>query len=51
VRESKVFSQIVPFNISVEKIKEIYPKGIILSGGPQSVTDKNAPLPNLRYLN
>ena len=40
VRESKVFSQIVPYNISVEKIKEIYPKGIILSGGPQSVTDK-----------
>src|SRR5580692_12155271 len=46
VRESKVFSQIVPYNISVEKIKEIYPKGIILSGGPQSVTDKNAPLLN-----
>jgi len=46
VRESKVFSQIVPYNISIEKIKEIYPKGIILSGGPQSVTEKNAPLPN-----
>lgn len=46
VRESKVFSQIVPYTISIEKIKEIYPKGIILSGGPQSVTDKNAPLPN-----
>ena len=46
VRESKVFSQIVPYNITVEKIKEIFPKGIILSGGPQSVTDKNAPLPN-----
>ncbi len=46
VRESKVFSQIVPYNISVEKIKEIYPKGIILSGGPLSVYEKNAPLPN-----
>ena len=46
VRESKVFSQIVPYNITAEKIKEIYPKGIILSGGPQSVTDKNAPLPH-----
>ena len=46
VRESKVFSQIVPYNIAIDKIKEIYPKGIILSGGPQSVTDKNAPLPN-----
>ena len=46
IRESKVFSQIVPYNIAIDKIKEIYPKGIILSGGPQSVTDKNAPLPN-----
>ena len=46
VRESKVFSQIVPYNITPEKIKEIYPKGIILSGGPQSVTEKGAPLPN-----
>ncbi len=46
VRESKVFSQIVPFNIGMEEIKEIHPKGIIFSGGPQSVYDKNAPLPN-----
>lgn len=45
VRESKVFSQIVPYDISPEKIKEIFPKGIILSGGPLSVYDKNAPLP------
>ncbi len=46
IRESKVFSQIVPYDISMEKIKEIYPKGIIFSGGPQSVFEKNAPLPN-----
>src|SRR3989338_1446389 len=46
VRESKVFSQIVPYNISPDKIKEIAPKGIILSGGPQSVYDAKAPLPN-----
>lgn len=46
VRESKVFSQIVPFNITPEKIKEIYPKGIILSGGPLSVYEKDAPMPN-----
>jgi len=45
VRESKVFSQIVPYDITAEKIKEIFPKGIILSGGPQSVYDKHAPLP------
>jgi GMP synthase (glutamine-hydrolysing) len=45
VRESKVFSQIVPYTITAEEINAIFPKGIILSGGPQSVYDKNAPLP------
>lgn len=46
IRESKVFSRIVPFTISMDAIKEINPKGIILSGGPMSVYDKNAPMPN-----
>ncbi len=46
IRESKVFSRIVPFNISMDAIKEMNPKGIILSGGPMSVYDKNAPMPN-----
>ncbi len=46
IRESKVFSQIVPYNITPEEIKAIYPKGIILSGGPQSVYDKDAPKPS-----
>jgi len=45
VRESKVFSRIVPYNISEEEIKKINPKGLIFSGGPMSVYDKNAPLP------
>ncbi len=45
VRESKVFSRIVPYNISVEEIKEINPKGLIFSGGPMSVYDQGAPLP------
>src|SRR5689334_11231925 len=40
IRESKVFSRIVPFNISVDQIREMNPKGIILSGGPMSVYDK-----------
>jgi len=46
IRESKVFSQIVPYNISMDEIKTIHPKGIILSGGPQSVYDAKAPLPS-----
>jgi len=43
IRELKVFSVIFPFNVSIEKIKKIDPKGIILSGGPHSVYEKNAP--------
>jgi GMP synthase (glutamine-hydrolysing) len=46
IRESKVFSRIVPFNITPEEIKEMGAKGLILSGGPMSVYDKNAPHPN-----
>lgn len=44
IRELKVFSVICPYNITFEKIKQINPKGIILSGGPSSVYKKNAPL-------
>ena len=43
VRENKVYSKIVPYNITLEEIQEIKPKGIILSGGPLSVYDKKAP--------
>ncbi len=46
IRENKVFSKIVPFNINPEKIRKLNPKGLILSGGPLSVYDKNAPLPD-----
>ncbi len=44
IREQKVYSEIKPFNVSVGAIKEIRPKGIILSGGPASVYEKGAPL-------
>jgi len=46
IRENKVYSKIVPYNISAEKIKEMKPKGIVLSGGPLSVYDKHAPVPS-----
>jgi len=42
IRESKVFSIVKPYSISIEEIKELKPKGIILSGGPQSVYEKEA---------
>ena len=37
VRECNVYSEILPHNTSIEKIKEKNPKGIILTGGPASV--------------
>ena len=43
VREQSVYSEIHPYNISLEKIREYTPKGIILSGGPSSVYDTDAP--------
>jgi len=45
VREIGVFSEIHPYNISMEKIREINPKGIILSGSPHSVYSETAPIP------
>lgn len=47
VRESKVYSEIFPYNASIEKIRKFDPKGIILSGGPSSIYDQGAPIPDL----
>lgn len=44
VRELGVFSELVPYDISISEIKKYKPKGIILSGGPASVYEKNSPL-------
>lgn len=43
IREQKVYCEIHPFNLSLERIQAIAPKGIVLSGGPKSVYDKDAP--------
>jgi GMP synthase (glutamine-hydrolysing) len=43
VRESNVYCEIHPFNIALETIRQLEPEGIILSGGPASVYQENAP--------
>ncbi len=43
IRELGVSSEIKPFDVSAAEIKRLSPKGIILSGGPASVYEKNSP--------
>ena len=44
IRELNVFSAVLPCNASLEEIRSYSPVGIILSGGPSSVYDKDAPV-------
>jgi GMP synthase (glutamine-hydrolysing) len=44
VREEKVYSEIVPYQKAESALREMRPKGVILSGGPASVLDEDAPL-------
>ena len=43
IREQHVYSEIVPFTIKAEEIRARAPKGVILSGGPNSVFEDGAP--------
>jgi len=43
VREAQVYCEIHPFNIGANKIDALKPEGIILSGGPASVYQEDAP--------
>lgn len=43
VRECNVYCEVLPYNTSLEKIKEINPKGIIFTGGPASVYAEDSP--------
>jgi GMP synthase (glutamine-hydrolysing) len=44
IREQQVFSAILPCTAKLEEIRALEPVGVVLSGGPSSVYDKDAPL-------
>lgn len=44
VRECNVYCEVHPYSMPIEKIKEYNPKGIIFTGGPNSVYEENSPL-------
>jgi GMP synthase (glutamine-hydrolysing) len=48
IREQNVFSVVLPCNASLDEIRSYSPVGIILSGGPSSVYDKDAPVADQR---
>ena len=50
LREIGVYSEIYPYNYSLESIKSKNPCGIVLSGGPSSVTDKDSPIRSVQEL-
>ena len=43
VREMGVYCEVHPFNVDVKELKKIAPSGLILSGGPSTVTNLNNP--------
>ncbi len=50
IREAQVYCEIHPYNMGLEKIRRFSPKGVVLSGGPSSVYDQGAPMPDRAVL-
>lgn len=50
LRELNVYSELFPYDVSIETLREMRPEGIILSGGPSSVHDPGAPLRSVSEL-
>lgn len=46
IREFSVYAELVPYNISLEELKKMNPKGVVFSGGPASVYNKDSPQPS-----
>ncbi len=50
LRELNIYCEIHPFNVDLDTVREPHPGGIILSGGPKSVNDKDAPALQIEIL-
>ena len=46
IRDFSVYAELVPYDISMDDLLKLEPKGIIFSGGPSSVYDNDAPMPD-----
>jgi len=46
IRDFSVYAELLPFDTSLDEINKLNPKGIIFSGGPSSVYDSGAPVPD-----
>ncbi|MDX1533022.1 MAG: glutamine-hydrolyzing GMP synthase [Nitrosopumilaceae archaeon] len=51
IRDFSVYAELVPYDISLDELKKLNPKGIIFSGGPSSVYNSDAPLPENAIFN
>lgn len=43
IRDLGVYSELLPYNTSAERLRELAPRGIVFSGGPTSVYEENSP--------
>ncbi len=48
IRDLGVYSELLPYNTSVERIQELNPMGIVFSGGPASVYGEESPVVDMR---
>lgn len=48
IREFSVYAELVPYDIPLEKLQKLNPKGVIFSGGPSSVYNADAPKPDAK---
>jgi GMP synthase - Glutamine amidotransferase domain len=50
IREFSVYAELVPYNISYDELQKLNPTGIIFSGGPSSVYNSDAPVPENKFM-